>query len=94
MPLPTRMGIEMCSEDSGRSYACPTVSCQRVKYFSNPIIMINGRPAEIDHAIDPTHSADNARSMNEVRQIVAAWRIGSQDMAPPAAPKNLRVITP
>jgi hypothetical protein len=76
------------------AYACPTVSCPRVKYFSNPNIMINGRPAGIDHAIDPTHSADNARSMNEVRQIVAAWRIGTQDMTPPAAPRNLRVITP
>jgi len=76
------------------AYACPTVSCPRVKYFSNPNIMINGRPAGIDHAIDPTNSADNARSMNEVRQIVAAWRAGTSDVTPPAAPTNLRVITP
>ncbi|NWF71560.1 MAG: zinc-dependent metalloprotease [Nitrospirae bacterium] len=76
------------------AYACPTVSCPRVKYFSNPNIMINGRPAGIDHAIDPTNSADNARSMNEVRQIVAAWRAGAQDVIPPAAPRNFRVIVP
>ena len=60
------------------AYACPTVSCPRVKYFSNPNIMINDRPAGIDHAINPTNSADNTRSMNEVRQIVAAWRIGTR----------------
>ena len=76
------------------AYACPTVSCPRVKYFSNPNIRINGRPAGIDHAIDPTNSADNARSMNDVRQIVAAWRTGTADVTPPVAPTNLRVIAP
>lgn len=58
------------------AYACPTVSCPRVKYFSNPTILINGRPAGIDHRINPTNSADNARSMNEVRHVIAAWRTG------------------
>ncbi len=76
------------------AYACPTVSCPRVKYFSNPNILINGRPAGIDHAIDPANSADNARSMNEVRQVVAAWRAGASDVTPPAAPANLRTIVP
>ena len=76
------------------AYACPTVPCPRVKYFSNPNIMINGRPAGIDHAVDPTNSADNARSMNDVRQIVAAWRTGTADVTPPVAPTNLRVISP
>lgn len=56
------------------AYPCPNVSCPRVKYFSNPKISINGRPAGIDHRIDPTNSADNARSMNEVRNVIAAWR--------------------
>ena len=76
------------------AYACPTVSCPRVKYFSNPNIMINGRPAGIDHAVDPTNSADNARSMNEVRQIVAAWRTGTADITAPATPTNLRMVSP
>jgi hypothetical protein len=56
------------------AYPCPTVSCPRVKYFSNPKILINGRPAGIDHRINPSNSADNARSMNEVRNVIAAWR--------------------
>jgi hypothetical protein len=76
------------------AYACPTVSCPRVKYFSNPNIMINGRPAGIDHTLNPSNSADNARSMNEVRQTVAAWRTGTADLTPPAAPANLRIISP
>ncbi|NJL17883.1 MAG: hypothetical protein HC938_12475 [Nitrospira sp.] len=42
------------------AYPCPTVSCPRVKYFSNPKIKINGRPAGIDHRVNPTNSADNA----------------------------------
>jgi peptidyl-Asp metalloendopeptidase len=63
------------------AYPCPTVSCPRVKYFSNPKILINGRPAGIDHRINPSNSADNARSMNEVRNVVAGWRAGTATSA-------------
>jgi peptidyl-Asp metalloendopeptidase len=76
------------------AYACPTVSCPRVKYFSNPRLLYNGRPLGIDHATDPANSADNARSMNEVRQIVAAWRTGPASNTPPQTPANLRIIVP
>ncbi|NOU08470.1 MAG: hypothetical protein HOO98_00410 [Nitrospira sp.] len=71
------------------AYACPTVSCPRVKYFSNPKIKINGRPAGIDHKINPANSADNARSMNEVRNVIAAWRTGTATSAA-AAPDGLK----
>jgi hypothetical protein len=76
------------------AYACPTVSCPRVKYFSNPRLLYNGRPLGIDHTVNPTNSADNARSLNDVRQIVAAWRTGTADVTPPAAPASLRIISP
>jgi hypothetical protein len=76
------------------AYPCPTVSCPRVKYFSNPRLLFNGRPLGIDHAADPANSADNSRSMNEVRQTVANWRVSSTDRTPPAAPRNLRLIAP
>jgi hypothetical protein len=75
------------------AYACPTVSCPRVKYFSNPKIKINGRPAGIDHRVNPTNSADNARSMNEVRNIVAAWRTGTSTSAA-TAPSGSRDTRP
>lgn len=76
------------------AYACPNVSCPRVKYFSNPRLLYNGRPLGIDHNTDPANAADNARSMNEVRQIVAAWRTGTAETTPPQAPTNLRIIIP
>ncbi len=76
------------------AYACPTQSCPRVKFFSNPRLLYNGRPLGIDHTVNPTNSADNARSMNDVRQIVAAWRTGTADVTPPAAPANLQIISP
>lgn len=78
------------------AYACPNVSCPRVKYFSNPKILINGRPAGIDHAVNPTNSADNARSMNAVRSIVAAWRAGTSTSAAasPNALNNSRANSP
>jgi hypothetical protein len=73
------------------AYACPTVSCPRVKFFSNPRLLYNGRPLGIDHTINPANSADNARSMNEVRQVVAAWRAATTDLTPPAAPTGIQV---
>jgi hypothetical protein len=73
------------------AYACPTVSCPRVKYFSNPRLLYNGRPLGIDHATNPANSADNARSMNGVRHIVAAWRAATTDVTPPAAPSGIQV---
>jgi hypothetical protein len=53
------------------AYPCETISCPRVKYFSNPRLPYNGRPLGIDHAVNPANSADNARSMTEVKVIVA-----------------------
>jgi hypothetical protein len=71
------------------AYGCPTVSCPRVKYFSNPRLLYNGRPLGIDHATNPANSADNARSMNDVRHIVAAWRVATTDVTPPATPSGI-----
>jgi peptidyl-Asp metalloendopeptidase len=73
------------------AYACPTVSCPRVKYFSNPRLLYNGRPLGIDHTVNPANSADNARSMNDVRHIVAAWRAATTDVTPPAVPSGIQV---
>ena len=75
------------------AYPCPNVSCPRVKYFSNPKILINGRPAGIDHQVNPSNSADNARSMNEVRNVVAAWRTGAATSAA-ASPSGSRDARP
>ena len=55
------------------AYSCSNARCPRVNYFSNPRVSINGRPAGIDYAVNPTNAADNARSMNEVRNVIAGW---------------------
>ncbi|THI87603.1 MAG: hypothetical protein CAF41_006675 [Nitrospira sp. CG24A] len=73
------------------AYGCPTVSCPRVKYFSNPRLLYNGRRLGIDHTTNPANSADNARSMNDVRHIVAAWRAATTDVTPPAAPTGIQI---
>ena len=36
------------------AYPCPNVSCPRVKYFSNPKVLINGRPVSITLSIRQT----------------------------------------
>lgn len=53
------------------AYPCETISCPRVKYFSNPRLPYNGRLLGIDHAVNPANPAGNARSMTEVKVIVA-----------------------
>ena len=74
------------------AYPCPNGSCPRARYFSNPRILINGRPAGINHAVNPSNSADNARSMNEVRNVIAAWRTGTttSSSASPSGSRDAR----
>ena len=62
------------------AYPCST-SCPRIKYFSNPRVLYFNQPIGIDHSANPTNSADNARSMNEVRNVIAAWRTGTATTA-------------
>lgn len=60
------------------SYAnfCPT--CTRVNYWSNPNVTYNGYPTG-------SSSADNARTLNSTRTVVARFRDGP----PPAVPTNV-----
>lgn len=67
------------------AYSCSNIRCPRVNYFSNPRVLINGRPAGIDYAVNPTRAADNARSMNEVRNVIAGWSTTLSTAAAPSA---------
>jgi fibronectin type 3 domain-containing protein len=53
-----------------------------VAYFSNPDVLVNGYPSGIDYETDPANSADNARSMNNTADTVAAFRAGSSNTVP------------
>ncbi len=76
------------------AYACSSGSCPRVRHFSNPNVTYGGRPTGIAYEINPAASADNARSMNNVRTTVANWRVSGDpvDGTPPTAPRNLRRV--
>jgi hypothetical protein len=52
------------------AYPCEPESCPRVLHFSNPDVSYNGHPAGAAFA-------DNARSINNVRALVANFRVGN-----------------
>ncbi|MBE0436680.1 MAG: fibronectin type III domain-containing protein, partial [Methylomicrobium sp.] len=75
-------GYRLCQTGGFRtvmSYACSGGT--RVGYFSNPNVTYNG-----EYTGTPTD--DNARSMNNTKSIVSAFR-SSADTSTPAAPSNL-----
>ena len=47
---------------------------KRIQHFSNPDILFNGRPTGISEFVDPLHSADNVRTLNETMPVVATFR--------------------
>jgi Metallo-peptidase family M12B Reprolysin-like len=51
------------------SYGCvELVKCQKIPHYSNPMVTYRGRPTGVPGL------ADEARALNEVSQVVAAWR--------------------
>jgi hypothetical protein len=75
------------------AYNCSS-DCTRVPYFSNPSVSYGGQPTGIGFDIDPSNSADNARSINDSRFVVANWRVSSPPLPdPPLTPGNLAANT-
>lgn len=71
------------------AYDCPTqYGCLRVPYFSNPNVSYNGYPTGI------SDYADNARSINEVRQIVANFRDSTASLTSSPTPIAASTDTP
>jgi hypothetical protein len=63
----------------------------RINNFSNPNVLYGGFATGISYEIDPANSADNARSMNNTADTVAAFRIAAAT-TPPAAPTALGAV--
>ncbi len=83
-------GLRRCTTDGTgfrtvMSYSCSGAS--RVTQFSNPNVTYNGWPTGVSYEADPANSADNARSMNNTADTVAAFRSISTNA--PAAPSSL-----
>jgi hypothetical protein len=70
------------------AYDCPNGGCSRVPYFSNPNVWFNGYPTGISYDVDPNNAADNARSLNEVRFVVANFRDSAATPTPTPTPTN------
>lgn len=66
------------------SYSC--AGSPRLNYFSNPAIVYNGAPMGVSYEQDPTHAADNARSMNATAPYVSAFRTTTTITSPPTEP--------
>ncbi len=63
------------------AYNC-SGGCSRVGHFSNPGVAYSGYPTGV------ADYADNARSINDVKNTAAAWR-SAATATPPSAPDNL-----
>ena len=95
--FPYSYGYRRCMSDGTgfrtvMAYACS--GANRVAWFSSPIAFYNGYPTGIAYESDAANSADNARSMNNTADTVAAFRGaggGSTPIAPtaPTAPTSL-----
>jgi hypothetical protein len=55
------------------AYDCPN-GCPRINQWANPDVWFNGEPTGVDFETDPLNAADVARTMNEVRLMVANFR--------------------
>ncbi len=80
--------IALTNGQSFRTIMAYSCSGPRLNYFPNPEVHYNGAPMGVAYESDPTHAADNARSMNKTAPITAAFRSAASG-PPPAAPSNL-----
>jgi hypothetical protein len=92
--FPYSYGLRRCVSDGTgfrtvMGYNC--VGAPRVTQFSNPNVLFNGWPTGISYEADPAKSADNARSMNETADTVAAFRGAAAST--PLAPSSLAAAT-
>ena len=88
-------GFRHCTDDGTgfrdvMSYACKGVA--RVARFSSPGLVYRGQPMGVAYETDPDNSADNARSMNNTADTVAAFRT-LRGLASPHTPERLSAWT-
>ncbi len=91
--FPYSYGHRRCVNDATgfrtiMSYSNGCTGGTRINNFSNPNVLFAGYATGISYELDPANSADNARSMNNTADTVAAFRAAAPT-APPAAPASL-----
>ena len=91
--FPYSYGFRRCTTDGTGFRTVMSYSCSgadRVAWFSSPDAYYNGFATGIAYEADPANAADNARSMNNTADTVAAFRAaGGGAATSPAAPSAL-----
>jgi hypothetical protein len=93
--FPYSYGYRHCTKDGAgfrtvMAYACQGVA--RVARFSSPSLTYQGQPMGRAYETDPDNAADNARSMNNTADTVAAFRT-PKGLSPARAPERLSAWT-
>ncbi len=87
-------GFRRCETDGTGFRTVMSYGCTggfRILNFSNPNVSYGGFATGVDADLDPANSADNARSMNTVGGVTAAFR-ASVTVDPPAPPSGLLAL--
>lgn len=90
--FPYAHGYRRCAEDgtafhSIMAYRCRNTPSAALTTFASPDIFYQGHPTGISYELDPTNSADAARTLNETGPTVAGFR--TTGLTPPAGPLSL-----
>jgi hypothetical protein len=93
--FPYSYGFRRCTKDGAgfrtiMAYACQGVA--RVARFSSPSLTFAGQAMGVAYETDPDNASDNARSMNNTADTVAAFRAVS-GLSPARAPESLSAWT-
>jgi hypothetical protein len=90
--FPYAHGYRRCVQDGAAfhdimAYRCPNTASAWLTTFACPDIFYRGYPTGISYELDPAHSADAVRALNETGPTVAGFR--ATGMSPPVAPASL-----
>jgi hypothetical protein len=90
--FPYAHGYRRCVQDGIAfhdimAYRCTSMGSAALTTFASPDIFYLGYPTGISYELDPAHSADAVRALNETGPTVAEFR--ATKLAPPVAPASL-----
>jgi hypothetical protein len=90
--FPYAHGYRRCVQDGIAfhdimAYRCTSISSVSLTTFASPDIFYLGYPTGISYELDPAHSADAVRALNETGPTVAGFR--ATRLVPPVAPASL-----
>ncbi|HSW34456.1 MAG TPA: hypothetical protein VLH36_12665, partial [Steroidobacteraceae bacterium] len=90
--FPYAHGYRRCAQDGTAfhdimAYRCSNTPSASLTTFASPDIFYRGYPTGISYELDPAHSADAVRTLNETGPTVAGFR--TTGLTPPSGPASL-----